>query len=82
MENFEKTLNVSTNHSFTNAFFFDFDLIDVCGSPHPLQSDGYPVSNSCHSVFHCNELDFMVGSGWSSLRSLKTPTLNIKYEVK
>lgn len=61
MENFEKH-STSLNKLVTSAFFFfHFNLIDVCDSPHPAQSDFYPASNPFHSVSQSSELDFIFG---------------------
>lgn len=57
-EEFWKTSDVSK--LFTRAFFH-FDLIDICGSAHLVQSDLYPACNPFYSVFRCSELDFIYG---------------------
>lgn len=60
MENFEKH-STSLNKLVTSAFFSHFNLIDICDSAYPVQSDSYPASNPFHSVSQSSELDFICG---------------------
>lgn len=53
-------LNVSVLVIY-QCLFPHFDLIDICGSIHPVQFDFYPASNPSQSIFDHSKLDFICG---------------------